>query len=87
MARERKKLEAEIRKQLEAEQKAAAARLEKERLEADAKSKADVAAKADLESPDDLAERDAAKNEDEGPAMASDDDVERLNRMFGGGSE
>ena len=48
---------------------------------------ADVAAKADLESPDDLAERDAAKNEDEGPAMASDDDVERLNRMFGGGSE
>ena len=49
----------------------------------------DVTAKADLESPDELAERDAAgssADEDAGPAMGSNDDIERLNRMFGGAS-
>ena len=51
----------------------------------DIRPSTDVTAKANLESPDELAERSKPEEDNDSPAMASDEDIEKLKRMFGGG--
>lgn len=51
----------------------------------DIRPSTDVTAKANLESPDELAERSKPEEDDDSPAMASDEDIEKLKRMLGGG--